>query len=138
MKASIKLLVVVVFVALLLSACGGSESNKVSYTLKTSMQDGKMVLLGGGGSINGVISTTLTANMGDTVEITLTSGDVVEHDISFPDFNAVSDRVMGQGSSTTLTFVADKTGTFIYSCTIPGHIEAGMKGTFEVSANPAQ
>jgi nitrite reductase (NO-forming) len=137
MKATIKTLIAGLLMALLLSACGGSAEKKVSYSLKTNLQDGKMVLVGVGGNINGVVSPTLSANVGDTVEITFINGDGIEHDLAFPDFNAHSGHVMGQDSRTTLRFVADKSGTFTYSCTIPGHIEAGMYGTFEVTGEPA-
>jgi len=133
MKATIKLPVLGLLAAVLLSACGGAGPKKVSYTLLTTLKDGEMAMVGVGGDIDGVKSPTLHATVGETVEITLTSGDVVEHDISFPDFNALSERVMGQGSTATLIFVADKSGTFIYTCTIPGHADAGLKGTFVVS-----
>ena len=135
MKVNFKILVAGLLMVLLLSACG-AKSKGVSYTLKTNIQDGNMVIIGVGGDIDGQVSPTLTAKVGDTVNITLTSGDGVEHDISFPDFNATSARLNGQGSSVMLSFVADKSGTFTYSCTVPGHADAGMKGTFEVA--PAQ
>jgi nitrite reductase (NO-forming) len=138
MKATIKTLIAGLLMVLLLSACGGSAANKVTYSLKSNLQDGKMVLVGVGGKIDGVVSPTLNANVGDTVEITFINGDGIEHDLAFPDFNANSGPIMGQGSNTTLSFVADKSGTFTYTCTIPGHIEAGMYGTFQVNPDPAQ
>ena len=56
---------------------------------------------------------TLSANVGDTVRINLTSADGIEHDIAFPDFNAQSEKVVGKGKSTTLEFVPDKPGGFL-------------------------
>jgi nitrite reductase (NO-forming) len=138
MNATIKTLVVGALLTLLLSACGGAAEKKVSYSLKSNLLGGKMVLVGVGGNIDGVVNPTLSANVGDTVEITFINGDGIEHDLSFPDFNAHSGHIMGQGSSTTLNLVADKSGTFTYSCTIPGHVESGMFGTFEVRDTPAQ
>lgn len=43
-----------------------------------------------------------------------------------------SGRVQAKGASTSLVFNADKTGEFIYFCTIPGHREAGMEGRIRV------
>jgi nitrite reductase (NO-forming) len=138
MNATIKTLILGLLTALLLTACGGSAEKKVTYSLKSSLQDGRMVLVGVGGNIDGVVSPILNANVGDTVEITFINGDGIEHDLAFPDFNAHSGHTMDQGSRTTLSFVADKSGTFTYTCTIPGHVEAGMYGTFEVKDTPAQ
>jgi nitrite reductase (NO-forming) len=97
------------------------------------MVDGQMAFVGMGGGIDGVHNPTLSANVGDTVKITLTAGDTVEHDVAFPDFNAQSEHVVGQGKTSTFEFVADKPGTFAYSCLLPGHKEAGMAGKFEVA-----
>ncbi|MBI4730682.1 MAG: nitrite reductase, copper-containing [Chloroflexi bacterium] len=104
----------------------------VSYSLTTGLQDGKMVFIGVGGEIDGLTNPMLMANVGDVLEITLSSGEGAEHDISFPDFNATSARVSGTGS-TTLTFTASQGGEFAYFCTVPGHRQAGMEGIFQVA-----
>lgn len=36
------------------------------------------------------------------------------------------------GEATTVTFTPDKTGTFTYECTVPGHADRGMTGTLTV------
>src|SRR5574338_737633 len=125
--------------AVLLSACASgaqsaSEEKTVEYELTTGMIDGKFSYIGVGGGIDGVSNPVLSANVGDTVKITLTS-DGIEHDISFPDFNATSDHVVGKGSSTSLSFTVDKGGEFPYFCTLPGHREAGMEGKFSVAGS---
>lgn len=134
MKNILKVVVLGALLTLLLSACGGGK--KVSYTLKTSSDGGQMHYVGSGGDINGITNPTLTANVGDTVTITLISGDLVEHDLSLAEFSVASNKVLTQGSSTTITFVAEKSGTFVYNCTIPGHTDLGMKGEFIVSEAP--
>ncbi|MEJ5240521.1 MAG: copper-containing nitrite reductase [Anaerolineales bacterium] len=144
MKSLSKLFLAILLVALVLSGCAGdkqsapksepaSQGNAVEYSLTTGFKDGKMVFIGVGGEIDGVVNPTLSARVGNTVKITLTSGDGVEHDIAFPDFNAKSEHVVGKGSSVTLTFTADKSGSFVYYCTLPGHREAGMEGKFNVT-----
>ena len=101
------------------------------------MTDGKMSFIGVGKGIDGVVNPTLSANVGDTVKVTLSSGEGVEHDITFPDFNATSEHVVGKGSSTTFEFKPDKGGSFSYYCIIAGHREAGMQGKFEVTGSAA-
>src|ERR1043165_3960318 len=115
MKLSFKLFSLLLMIAALISACGSAsksesttnmtEGKTVEYSLITDMIDGQMAFIGVGGGIDGVKDPTLSANVGDTVKINLTSGDGVEHNIAFPDFNVTSDHVVGQGSNTTLTFL---------------------------------
>lgn len=147
MKISFKLFSFMALIAMLVSACSNAapaqepahvsasaaNGNVVEYSLETAMADGMMVFIGVGGGIDGVQNPTLSASVGDTVKITLTSGDGVEHDITFPEFNAASEHVVGLGSSTTLSFIVDKGGSFAYFCSLPGHRQAGMEGKFEVA-----
>src|ERR1051325_2767240 len=148
MKLSFKLISLLILIAALVSACGSAAKNEssatttegksVEYALMTNMVDGKMSFVGVGGGIDGVVDPTLSANVGDTVKITLKSGDGVEHDIAFPDFNAKSEHLGGKGSSVTTQFIADKAGSFAYNCLVAGHKEAGMEGKLEVSGGAAE
>jgi nitrite reductase (NO-forming) len=148
MKTSFRLLVVLIAVTILIASCGGaanSDSNNTStgtgrvveYSLLSTMMDGQMTFVGVGGGIDGIRNPTLSANVGDTVRVTLTGGDSVEHDVAFPDFNAQSEHIIGAGSTSTFEFVADKPGTFTYNCLLAGHKEAGMIGKFEVTGSAA-
>lgn len=145
MKISLKLFSLLLAISVLVSACStaakaGTESSTslatgkvVEYGLMTAMVDGQMAFIGVGGGIDGIKNPTLSANVGDTVKVTLTAGDSVEHDVAFPDFNAQSEHIAGEGKTSTFEFVADKPGTFGYNCLLPGHKEAGMVGKFEVT-----
>ena len=134
MNKSSKIISLVLMLGLVLSACANASKGKtLKYALKTAIVDGKMAYIGVGGEIDGVENPTLNANTGDKVEVTLTSGDGTEHDISFPDFGATSEHVASQGQSVTVSFLVDKGGTFSYFCTLPGHREAGMEGKFSVT-----
>ena len=148
MKHMFKLFSLLMAISVLISACSGTPKSETTtgapasgkvmeYTLMTNMVDGDMAFIGVGGGIDGVKNPTLSANVGDTVKVTLTSGDGVEHDVAFPDFNAMSEHVTGKGSSTTFEFVPDRPGSFNYNCVVAGHKEAGMIGKFEVTGSAA-
>ncbi len=104
----------------------------VEYTLESGLADGKMVFVGKGGEIDGQTNPDLKANLGDTVKVTLFSGEGAAHNIRFDEFNAQSDDVLGQGNQVVLEFTPDQEGTFAYYCNIPGHRQAGMEGKFIV------
>ena len=144
MKISFKLFSLLIGIAVLISACGSAaksqsglttEGKTVEYSLMTAMIDGQMAFMGVGGGIDGVRNPTLSANVGDTVKITLTAGDSVEHDVAFPDFNAQSEHIAGKGKTSSFEFVADKPGSFTYNCLLAGHKEAGMAGKFDVTGS---
>jgi nitrite reductase (NO-forming) len=147
MKISLKLFSLLFLITVLISACGGASKSetsslsntgrRVEYSLLTSMENGQMAFVGVGGGIDGITNPTLSASVGDTVRITVTASDSVEHDVAFPDFNAQSKHIAGQGISDTFEFVADKPGSFKYNCMLAGHREAGMVGKFEVTGSAA-
>jgi len=147
MKNTFKLLTLLMAISVLISACASANASAaeissttgkvVEYALTTGMEDGKMAFIGVGGGIDGVVNPTLSAAVGDTLKITLSSGEGVEHDIAFPDFNAMSEHVVGKGSSTTFEFTVDKGGSFLYYCQLAGHRQAGMEGKFEVTGSTA-
>lgn len=120
------------------SAAGadGYQSD-AKYTLRSGIAEGRMVYIGVGGAIDGKVNPVLTAAEGQVVELTLINGEGAEHDIVFPEQNAKSPRVTGRGASTTIAFRAEKSGDFIYFCSVPGHQLAGMQGQFIVTARPA-
>jgi nitrite reductase (NO-forming) len=115
---------------------GMSHMSDVRYTLRTGIAEGRMVYLGVGGAIDGQVNPVLSAAEGQIVQVTIINGEGAEHDISFPDQNTRSPRVTGKGASTTIAFRAEKSGDFVYFCTVPGHRLAGMEGKFVVTPKP--
>ena len=74
--------------------------------------------------------STLAVKKGDIVTLTL-KGVSGNHGFALPDFG-VSESVQ-KGDTITVTFVADKSGTFSYFCNVPcgsGHTQ--MRGTLNV------
>jgi nitrite reductase (NO-forming) len=106
------------------------------YTLRSGIAEGRMAYIGQGGEIDGKINPILTAVEGQVIQLTLINGEGTEHDIVFPDQNTTSPRVTGKGASTTIAFRADKSGDFVYFCSVPGHRLAGMQGQFLVTPRP--
>ncbi|QOY61704.1 nitrite reductase, copper-containing [Lysobacter sp. H21R4] len=104
----------------------------VTFTLRTAIENGQLVFVGNAGAIKGQVNPELKVAEGAVVAITVVNGDGAMHDIAVPAFNAQSDQLVGEGSSTTIVFRAGKAGVFEYVCTIPGHKAAGMFGKLVV------
>ncbi len=67
---------------------------------------------------------------GDTVKLTLQNQDGF-HDLVIDEFNVRTPRI-GQGQTADVQFVADKTGTFQYYCSVANHRAMGMWGNLVV------
>ena len=75
--------------------------------------------------------TKLTAPAG-IISITLKNIESGSHDLQIHGIPGFQIEVSGEGSTATGK-VQLKKGTYNYYCSIPGHEEAGMKGTLTVS-----
>ncbi len=106
------------------------------FTLRTGVAEGRLVFIGAAGGINGQVNPLLKIHQGETVQINLVNGEGAQHDIVIDQFGARSDMVVGKGASSTLSFTANKTGEFIYYCSVPGHRAAGMEGRIQVLPGP--
>lgn len=67
---------------------------------------------------------------GDTVTINLTSSDGF-HDWVVDEFDAATEKIR-EGGNTSVTFVADKAGTYEFYCSVGSHRANGMVGTLIV------
>ncbi len=73
---------------------------------------------------------SITVKKGDTVVLKLTSADVA-HGLSLPEFGV--DAKVNPGETKTVEFVADKAGTFTFTCNVPcGAGHKAMTGTLIV------
>lgn len=100
----------------------------ITFTLRTSIADGKLVYIGDAGAIAGKVNPDLHVPSNAVVQINVINGDGAIHDIAVPEFGAKSDNITGKGSATAIVLRASKDGTFEYLCTLPGHKAAGMFG----------
>lgn len=74
---------------------------------------------------------TLTVTAGRPVQLELHNQGVVEHDFVIDQFK-VKMGLVGPGKKATLTFTPKTKGSFAFYCSVPGHKEAGMRGTLVV------
>lgn len=74
--------------------------------------------------------STISVKKGDTVKLTFknTAG---THDFVIDELN-VKTKTIAAGESETVTFTADKAGSFEYYCAVANHKAMGMKGTLVV------
>jgi nitrite reductase (NO-forming) len=106
----------------------------VRFRLRTALAESKLAFVGVGGPIDGVVNPTLRVNEEDVVQVDLLNDDGIEHDVTFSDFDAATERVAQKGASSVTVFRADKPGEFAYFCSVPGHRPAGMEGKLVVGA----
>ena len=74
--------------------------------------------------------STITVNKGDKVSITFKNAGGT-HDFVLDQYN-VKTKPIEAGASETVTFTADKTGTFDYYCSVANHRAMGMQGKLTV------
>lgn len=72
----------------------------------------------------------ITVNKGDTVKIIMQNSGGM-HDLKIDEFNVATPRITG-GQDASVEFVADKTGSFQYYCSVGSHRAMGMWGTLMV------
>ena len=73
---------------------------------------------------------TLSVNKGDTVTINFKNVGGM-HDFKIDAFNASTQRI-STGAQESITFVADKSGSFEFYCSVGQHRQMGMTGTLIV------
>ncbi|MCB0830470.1 MAG: cupredoxin domain-containing protein [Solirubrobacterales bacterium] len=144
MKASLKFLVVPLAVgALFFAGCGGDDSsddNSSSDTATTqsqpadnSMGSGQVLNLAADPSGQLAYDKTELSAKAGKVTLDFTNESPIGHNVVIEDSSgkeiASTDTITGQ--STTAEFKI-KPGTYTFYCSIPGHEQAGMKGTLTV------
>ena len=154
-----KNIVMILALMFVLTACTADKTNKIENRLsgdaagtqlagtpiEIETKDGE-VIVGGDAVVQeqmaGKVSfTVLGSNFAyDLNEITVKEGDEVTinfrsaggfHDWVVDEFNAATEKVQTDGE-TSVTFVADKKGTFEFYCSVGSHRANGMVGTLTV------
>jgi len=112
-----------------------SVNFEAEFTLKTAAKNGKLLYIGVGGEIEGIINPDLIVHPGDVVHIVLVDGDGMPHDLFLPDWDVKSDYVVKIGDEKELVFEVGnmQPGSYVYYCTVPGHRQAGQEGKLIVA-----
>lgn len=76
------------------------------------------------------LPSTIKVKKGDTVKITF-KNEGGNHDLKIDEFN-VATKLVISGAEETVTFIASKTGSFEYYCSVGNHRAMGMKGILVV------
>jgi len=76
---------------------------------------------------------SLTAKVGQPVTLNFQNAGSLEHSFVIDALNVKLEHVQA-GQTATVTFTPASAGTFDFYCDIPGHKDAGMKGTLTVSS----
>lgn len=108
------------------------ENPSIEFTLITGESDGRLVYIGQGGDIEGIVNPDLKVNPGDTVKIIMIIGDGMLHDVAIPGLQVQSEAISRDGEQTEIVFSVKEAGIEAYYCTIPGHRKAGMEGRLVV------
>jgi plastocyanin len=105
----------------LLTACGGGGG--ATQQLTVEMGEGGQYIF---------TPAELKVKQGDKVQVKLINKDTANaHSFVIKELNAKSKQVAG-GKEETITFTANKKGTFEFFCDVPGHKEGGMVGKIVV------
>ena len=127
-----------VAIALLVAGCGSSNSSQnASSTATPAAQSGggKVITLSAdpGGQLR-FNTSNLKAKPGKvTLRMTNPSSAGMDHGIAVEGNGVDSDGpTVAPGNLSSLT-VTLKKGTYTFYCPVPGHLQAGMKGTLTVS-----
>lgn len=75
---------------------------------------------------------SITVNKGDRVKITFKNVGSIGHNFVIGDLG-VSTSTISPGSTDIVEFIAGKSGTFAFYCSVPGHRPAGMEGQIVIS-----
>jgi uncharacterized cupredoxin-like copper-binding protein len=73
----------------------------------------------------------IVVKAGQPVQLVLENKGVIEHDFVIDPLK-VKIGIIQPGKTGTVTFTAKAKGTLEFYCSVPGHKEAGMKGTLVV------
>lgn len=74
---------------------------------------------------------TMTVKKGETVKIVFKNANGI-HDFVIDEFKVATNKIQS-GQEETVTFVANKAGSFEYYCSVGTHRQMGMKGTLTVT-----
>jgi plastocyanin len=76
---------------------------------------------------------TITAKVGDQLNVTLNNEGVLEHNFVIDELSVSLGPIAGGQTSDPHPITLSAAGTYTFYCNVPGHKEAGMTGTLTVN-----
>lgn len=77
------------------------------------------------------VPESISVHQGESVTIVLENEGALSHNLHIPELDVEVETIQTDGM-TRHSFTPDKTGTFTFFCAVPGHKQAGMRGTLKV------
>jgi plastocyanin len=124
----VKRLLALSALVLCLAACGSSGGGSSSYKEPAGPPVKTLKVASG----NTFFKPKVLTSPAGVIEITLKNVESGSHDLVIRDVPGFELEVSGEGATASKK-VELKKGKYEFYCTIPGHEEAGMKGTLTVS-----
>lgn len=121
-------LLVLVFSVMFISGCYHADTQQTQPTEPMGEVTKEVTVDGSEFSFS---PSTLTVSEGDVVKVTFNNVGNTNHNFGINEFR-VRSRTISAGSSDEVIFTADKSGTFSFDCSIPGHRSAGMEGQINI------
>ena len=115
------ILAVAVLATLGLAACGGG-SNPAPAPLAVNLKAEDIKY----------DATTMTAKVGQPVTVSIQNAGALEHSFVIDALTVKLEHIQA-GQTSSVTFTPTTAGTYEFYCDVPGHKDAGMKGTLTVN-----
>ena len=129
MRQSVRILMATAVTGIVVVACGGGAASQPPATSQpvapASQPSGTEISVGATEFAFDPDTISIPAGVAETV--TLANKGTVEHDITIDALGVKIHAGVGETVSGTVTAEA---GTYEFYCSVPGHKEAGMVGTF--------
>ena len=118
----------------------GSTENNGWFVMRNPEVLGTYKDLGKGSIVNVVTvyggefefqPNSIQVRKGETVRLTFMNAGTAEHDLVIDELNVRTKRLQPK-TAETIEFVADKTGTFSFYCSVEGHRQQGMEGKLTI------
>ena len=110
---------------------GGATAPAVTET-NTESADAQPQTIAVSGSEFKYEPATISARVGQQVTVTYTNVGQYPHDFVIDELD-VRSQTIKPGETATFSFVPNKSGSFSFYCSLPNHLERGMRGTITVN-----
>jgi plastocyanin len=113
-------------VAVLATACGSAQGATAPAATDPSAQQVTITV----GNAMSFDPAGLTVRAGQPVTVTLRNTGLMPHDFTLADGVAEPVTITANAGQTSAgTFTLERPGTYAFECSMPGHAQAGMRGT---------